>query len=54
MKQEDIWNTFWKCQYVLWDYEIKDIEEKKVEETTEELTLEQVCERLGKNIKIIK
>ena len=41
MKKEDIGNTFWKCQYVLWDYEIKEIEEeiKEVSYTWKEVTV---------------
>jgi len=46
-------STYWKNQYVLGDYEITPIEEEKKEEV-EEMTLKQVCEKLGKTIKIVK
>ena len=32
LSHEQVWNSYWKTNYVLGDYEIVDIEEEKVEE----------------------
>ena len=52
LTHEQIGNSYWKSHYVLGDFIIEDIVEEK--EIIEELTLEEVCKRLGKTVKIVK